>query len=162
MRLSKLKLPRRSTQRGVAAIEMALILPILVVLLSAPLFLGRIYWHYAAAHKAANDAARFLAAASRSEMRTNRLVNNEPPVVAVARYIVTNEIGELSPGPDLISTLILCDGDNCDGLTVPSIIRVRVRMRIYDTAFFDFTSDSLSGLEGALLTADVRMPYVGN
>jgi hypothetical protein len=141
---------------------MALVLPILVVLLAAPLFLGRICWHYAAAHKAANDAARFLAAASRSEMRTNRLVSNEPPVVAVARYIVTKEIAELSPGPDQVSTLVECDDENCDGLTVPSIVRVRVRMRIYDTAFFDFTSDSLSGLEGAMLVADVRMPYVGN
>jgi hypothetical protein len=161
MRRSNPRLFRR-TQRGIAAVEMALVLPILVVLLSAPLFLGRIFWHYAAAQKAAHDAVRYLSAASRSEMRTNQLVAGEPPVVAVARYIVAQETAQLNPGPDQLSTLVECDDENCDGLAVPAVVRVRVRMRMYDLIFGSFTARTLPGLDAAMLTADVRMRYVGD
>jgi Flp pilus assembly protein TadG len=45
-------------QRGVAAVEFAILVPLLLILLTAPLYIGRVLWHYTVIHKAAHDAAR--------------------------------------------------------------------------------------------------------
>ena len=47
-------------QRGIAAVELALVLPVLFILVMFPLYLGRVYWHYTAIQYAAQDAARYL------------------------------------------------------------------------------------------------------
>jgi hypothetical protein len=139
---------------------MALVLPVLIVLLAAPLFFARLFWHYTVAEKAANDAARFLAAASTVEMSTQGS-GSETPVAATARWIAATEISELNPGPLRPSITVLCDGVTCDGLTVPVRVSAVVRMRMFDPAFYAITSEFTGG--GApLLTAAVTIPYVGN
>jgi Flp pilus assembly protein TadG len=54
--------PRKSAaQQGVAAIEMAILLPLLVLIFTGMIEYGRLMWHYDALAKATRDAARFLA-----------------------------------------------------------------------------------------------------
>jgi Flp pilus assembly protein TadG len=48
-------------QKGVAAIEMAIVLPLLVLIFTGMIEYGRLMWHYDALAKATRDAARFLA-----------------------------------------------------------------------------------------------------
>lgn len=59
----KLQLPSRSPgpQQGVAAIEMAILLPLLVLLFTGLIEYGRLMWHYDALAKSTRDAARYLA-----------------------------------------------------------------------------------------------------
>lgn len=148
----------RSPQRGVAAIEFAAILPVLLLLLALPLFFGRIYWHYTVSQKAVQDGARYLSSIPLSEMRQPNQVGYS---VAVARWIVDSELADLNPGKDQIAVTILCDNWICDGLAQPSTVSVGVRMRVYD--FILQPSNPLSaGSEGMLLTAVSRMRYVSN
>lgn len=57
-----LTIPRKSAFRqGVAAIEMAILLPLLVLIFTGMIEYGRLVWHYDALAKATRDAARYLA-----------------------------------------------------------------------------------------------------
>lgn len=51
---------RRSGLRGAAAIEMAIMLPLLVLIFTGMVEYGRLMWHYDALAKATRDAARYL------------------------------------------------------------------------------------------------------
>lgn len=148
--------PARRLQRGIAAIELALILPVVLISLTIPLFLGRVFWHYTVAQKAAHDAARYLSGVSVIEMATPARISK---VVAVAQAIVAAEMSDLNPGPYAPAVGIQCDGIPCDGFSIPATVRVIVRMPIYDTIFPAFTSEFI-GTDGLLLTADVTMRYV--
>jgi hypothetical protein len=161
MRLSKSKLTRR-TQRGVAAVEMALVLPILATLLAVPLFLGRVFWHYTAAQKAAHDAVRYLSSASAYEMTSLQLVGGrEVPVAALAREIAAIETAQLNPGRRRHAITVQCDGIDCNGISVPRIVRVHVSMQMYDVFLGSFSAGTIPALEGITLTADVSMRHVG-
>ena len=47
-------------QKGVAAVEMAIVLPLLVLVFGGMIEYGRLMWHYDVLAKATRDAARFL------------------------------------------------------------------------------------------------------
>jgi hypothetical protein len=146
----------RRQQRGIAAIELAIILPVMLLFLTIPLFFGRVFWHYTVAQKAAHDAARYLSGVSLAQMAAPSQVGH---VVAVAQAIAAAEMSDLNPGPYSPVVTIQCDGITCDGFMMPAVIRVVVRMPMYDGIFSAFTSD-IAGASGLLLTADVTMRYV--
>lgn len=50
----------QSRQKGVAAVEMAIVLPLLVLVFTGMIEYGRLMWHYDVLAKATRDAARFL------------------------------------------------------------------------------------------------------
>lgn len=151
---------RRRSEKGIAAIEMAVILPVLIILLAVPLFLGRVFWHYTVAQKAAHDAARFLSTATQVEMRTPGAGATEAAAAALARAIVIAETADLNPGGD--NSVIIdvhCDLGTC-GLGVPTNVRIWVRFRMTDPIFRTFTS-AFTGDDGLLIQADVTMRYAG-
>lgn len=51
----------RSRQNGAAAVEFAIVLPLLILIFTGMVEYGRLMWNYNALAKAARDAARFLA-----------------------------------------------------------------------------------------------------
>lgn len=149
---------RRRRQGGASAVELALILPILVAMMSAPLFLAIFYWHYTAAHKAAYDAARYLATISEAEMRR--------PVLALAARdtaaaIVNAEIAELGfrDGPAKIN--FICGQVNaCDGVgsqALPPTITVGVQLFVRDTLFNQIDT----GEFGWSITGAATVRYTG-
>lgn len=144
-------------QRGIAALEFALILPLMLVLLAFPLLFGRAFFHYAAAQQAARDAALYLSTVPRIALSTPARTSSE---LAVASSIATMELAELNPGPYAPSVSFYCDGSTCDGFSIPASIRVRVRVDLFDDIFHSFTSVA-TGDAGLLLTADMTMRYVG-
>jgi Tfp pilus assembly protein PilW len=148
----------RRSQRGIALIELAVILPVILLLLTVPLFVGRVCWHYTAAQKAAHDAARYM-----SEVPLNDMKNSARAgfAAALARDIAEAELSDLNPGPSPMSVLIQCDGISCDGLSTPTTVRAVVRVAMFDNVFPAFTA-GLVGDDGLLLTADVSMRYVAN
>ena len=123
-------------QRGAAAVEFALLLPIFLVILTVPLLTARCLWHYTAAQKAAFDAARYLSGISAQEMREPALAL---AAADIAKYIIDTEIESLQPGENYdIEVEILCGGNQCRGVrsgALPDTVTVSVSMNIFDQIF---------------------------
>lgn len=134
---------RPARQRGVAAVEFALLAMLLVVLLVAPLSMGRILWHYTVMQKAAHDAARYLAQVPDGELRTPNLV---PHAERVARAIVAAELADLNPGDYVPAVTVQCDGVNCSGSASPVTVRVHIRIEVSDP-FFGMNFGSEFGIQ---------------
>jgi Flp pilus assembly pilin Flp len=150
--------------RGAVAVEFAVLLPVLTVLLAAPLLFGRVFWHYTVAQKAAQDAVRFLAAANIMEIRPPGAGVTEVPIATVARSIVLAEIAEMDGGVlghGAAAIDILCDGRTCNGLTVPSKIAVSVQIPIIDPYFGQITSQ-FTNSDWIFLQPAATTSYVGN
>lgn len=149
--------PRAWGQRGVAAMELALILPILLIVLAVPLFFGRVFWHYTVAQKAAHDAARYFATVPVTQMRNPNQVGY---AVEVARAITAEVTADLNPGPYPPVITVLCDGHICDGFSAPTKVNVIVRISMHDE-IFPFITDAYLGGLGLPLTTEVTMRYAG-
>lgn len=139
-------------QRGIAAVEMAMVMPVLVLLLVFPLYLGRVFWHYTAIQYAAQDAARYLSKAPASEMGNP---TRGAAVAAVAEAIVAQELAELAPGSFPYGILVSCDGGPCLGFGTPTLVRVHITLFMEDIFFANYTQMNLQ------LAADVTYPYLG-
>lgn len=149
----------RSTKRqaGVAAIECALLLPILIAFLIIGFFTVSIFWHYTMAQKAAQDAARYLSTVSASEMMTPASARAAGDL---AREIIRREIAEVSPSSVIGELETFCGSSNCGGNapgTVPTTVRVHFLISMFDPSGFVDT-----GWYGLPITANYTMRYVGN
>ncbi len=157
----------RSRQTGIAAVEFAVILPVMTVLIAFILLFGRLTWSYTAAQKAARDAALTVAMAKKAEMLTTALDGDEIAIARLARTIAQADVAQLNLGSDSsghaqkVKVDITCDGVTCLGDAAPSEIAVTVRMRVYDIFLTGYT-DGLFGTEGLWLRADARIKYAGN
>ncbi|GGE61194.1 TadE/TadG family type IV pilus assembly protein [Massilia psychrophila] len=148
-------------QRGVAAVEFAIVLPVLMLVIAFTLFFGRILWHYTVAQKAAHDAVIMLANATTLEIATSRPDGEDVGIATLAKAVAVEEIAELNPGMVAPRVEVYCDSLACIGGGVPTQVRVVVRMKMSDIFLGGF-SDQVGGNEGVWIRADVRMPYVGN
>ena len=149
--------PRRR-QHGVAAVEFAIILPVLVLLLAFPIFFARVFMHYSVAHKAAHDAAVYLSNIPQAEMKdfTRSLDATE-----VASAIANEELGELRPGKGTLPVIqVQCDGGPC-GTFTPGEVTVHVRMHMYDDYFNSYTWKAV-GSDGIQISVQATARYVGN
>lgn len=139
-------------QRGIAAVELALILPVMVLLLAFPLFLGRVFWHYTVIQHAAQDAARYLSKAPASEMSNpTRAI----AVAGVADAIIAEELAELIPGSVPYSARVSCDAVNCAGITTPVSVQVGIQVFVESSFFPAYMSMSIP------LTVVITYPYTG-
>ena len=78
-------------QRGSAAVEAALIIPLILVPLFAFILLfGRYFWYYTVAQKTAHDAALYLASAPLADIRSNNASD-------LAKRIIEWETADLDP-----------------------------------------------------------------
>lgn len=151
---------RRKNDKGGMAVEAAVVLPLLILFLAAPLFLGRVFWYYDVAQKAAQDGARFLSSVSRAEIQAST-GGAQPGVAALAKSIADEEIKGIRPGLVGASITPQCDYAECNGLSIPQTVRVSVQIRVRDDILGPITNE-LFGADGFLLTAAVTMRYAGN
>jgi Flp pilus assembly protein TadG len=142
-------------ERGAVAVEMAMILPILILFLTGLVFFARVFWYYSVIQKAAHDTTRFLSTATQIEMRTTGA-----PIAVVARSIAEAETAVLNPVVDAIAIDVQCNFATC-GFAVPATVRTVIQVRMRDNIFGTLTS-AFYGEDGLLLTADVTMRYAGN
>lgn len=141
-------------QRGVAAIELALLMPLLLIMLAWMILYGRYMWHYTVAHKAAQDAARYMSTVPVVEMKNKILAGH---AAAIAQEIVREEVAELAPGTEIDAPEIGCDNNLCGfKAVVPDTVRVSLYFTMRDTVFGLFL-----GEEGITFDVTVKMPYVG-
>lgn len=143
-------------ERGVVAIELGVLLPILIVFLTFPIFYARCFWHYTAAQKAAQDAAHYLSMVPAAEMRSKKLAK---AAAAIAVEIAQREIAELAPGMSIDPPQAACDGLACGSTAgkVPTTVRVYINFGMVDN-IFGVVETPRYGLQ---ITADVTLRYVG-
>lgn len=134
---------------------MAVILPILIMMLAVPLFLGHVFWLYSVGQKAAHGAARYLSMASQAEMRTPGGGFSEANVAATARWIAQQELEGILPFTDGVRIQIQCNGIAC-GAVVPTSVRVKVQISMHDALLADITSYFV-GATGMVVAGDVTM-----
>ena len=147
----------KTRQRGVAAVEAALIVPIFVVLLTVPIYYARCFWHYTVAQKSAQDAARYLSQVSAAEMKAPALAQ---AAGNIALQIAQKEMAELAPGSAMGVPVVQCDYLPCGTVigTPPATVRVYITFSMYDDVFGVIDA----GRFGLVVTADISMRYVGN
>jgi len=148
--------PRRP--RGIAAVEMALILPTFALLLALPLFFGRALYHYQVMQRASHDAARYLASCAEVDLKSP---TRSAEVVAAARAIVVAELDGGGAGRAAPLVSISCNGGQCSGYFVPTTVTVQVTDLLEDDVL-PFYSYNLLGASGLPLSATATMRYVGN
>lgn len=148
----------RRSAHGSIAIEMALILPLFLILLAGPLYLARAAWFYSVGQKAAHDATRYVATATQAEMRTGGGGFNEARVPAIARWIAQQELGEIVPFTESIVITIQCDGSGC-GLLAPVRVGTAVQIGLHDNLLSGLTEQYLGSTDMAL-SSEVTMRYV--
>jgi Flp pilus assembly protein TadG len=144
-------------QRGIAAVELALIMPVFLIMLALPLYFGRVFWHYTVAQKAAHDAARYLSTVPLADLKNPGKIAH---VMAVAQDIAEAEMAELNPGPYRPNVGVLCDGYPCAGVFAPTKVTVVIQMSMADPIFADITFSLLGG--GVGLLADSTFPTSKN
>ena len=148
---------RMTRQRGSAAVEAALILPIFVIFLTVPIYYARCFWHYTVAQKAAQDAVRYLSQVSAAEMRSPALAQ---AASNIALQITQKELAELAPGAPIPTPVVQCDYLPC-GYAIgklPATVRVYINFSMYDNLFGAVPD----GRYGLVITADASLRYVGN
>jgi len=148
----------RRSATGSVAVEMALILPLFLILLAGPLYIARAAWFYSVGQKAAHDATRYIATATQAEMRTAGSGFNEARVPAIARWIAQQELGEIVTFSDGIVITIQCDGSGC-GLLAPVRVGTAVQIGLHDNLLGGLTMDYL-GSAGLTMNSEVTMRYV--
>lgn len=159
-RASAPRVRRLRRQRGIAALELAFILPFILVLLPFPLVLGRAFWHYTVLQKAAYDAARFMATVPAMDMKTRPKGRSAE---TLAKRMMIDATADLHLDPLLTEDdiSIQCDNGNCGGLAQgkpPAQVSVFVTISISDDLFPDITNQIIgSGID---LTAYITMPYI--
>lgn len=142
---------RGSRTGGVAAVEFALLIPLVVVLMTFPLYIGWYQYHVITAQTAAHNAVRYLSKIPLSEMTHP---SRAPVVVAVAQQMASAMLADLRPY-EPPSITISCNNFNCSGNARPTTVSVNIQMTVDDIFFPSITQMSYP----ILVTA--QLPYLG-
>lgn len=153
---NRAKHKRQKRQFGIAAVELALVLPVLVLLMTGALLGGRLFWHYTVAQKAAHDAARYMATIPANDMRSPARAEY---AADIAHEIAVQETSDLKLR-DKPVTLVQCGAYECrGGAVLPETVRVRVEMHVHDDIF---NIQPPRGSDGWFIWAEITMPYPGD
>lgn len=125
----------RKRQRGIAAVELALILVFTSFILPVVFLFGRVFYHYNVIKQATQDAANAMAATPRMELVTSSGMN-----AAKVRSVqmVTNAIASagIEPPEDLVVG-VECNGGLCvSGMPIAEI-NVSASFVLFDEFYLD-------------------------
>lgn len=124
---------RCARQRGAVAVELALSLPVLLTMLVALAFYGRVLYNYEVVQKAAWSGARYLSSVPAASLRSPQQAAHE---VALTTDLIASELSAVSPAPGKLFVSISCDGEPCGGLSgyLPVTVTVVVRIDVPSAA----------------------------
>jgi len=148
---------KRGRQRGIAAVELALLLTGSLLIVPCMLLFGRVFWEYTVLQKAVHDGTRYLASIPASDM-TN--ASAYFAARAAARHIVLDAIvaGGLAalPDPELIQVACV---PNCGSAALPDTIRLTVDLSVSDAQYGDSFTGAFLPPDGFVISANVTMRY---
>jgi Flp pilus assembly protein TadG len=140
-------------QRGLVALELALVLPFMLIMLTAVVFYGRLTYHYEVVNKAARDGARYLSSVAALNLKNPALAAQETSLVLT---LVQTELAALGASQSLV--FVYCDNVPCGALsTAPVEVSVTVI-----TQMPLLYSGYLPELSAQQLVVNSRARYVGN
>ncbi|UOD32418.1 hypothetical protein INH39_12615 [Massilia violaceinigra] len=151
------RIPRRT--RGIAHIELALILMTMSTLLPLIFSFGQIFYVYAVLKQANQDAAASLASVPMAEWAVSEPGNSPMKVRAIA--IAERAMASAGIGPDLVMVpLIVCkrpedDQTACGGVERPDAITVNLQVRLPMGAVMDLFNVG----ESLKIRSSVTVPY---
>lgn len=149
---------RANAQRGIAAVELALTIPMIALIAAYLMLFVSALHNYQVAKKATHDAARYLSSASAVEMANAGMVDAH---LDVARAIIAAEMGSLiNQGPNPHTVTILCGTVMCNGNVTPSAIVVTIEVPVVDVLFPLLTAAATGG-QRFQMTAVTYMPFIG-
>lgn len=113
------------TQRGAAAVEFALVLLILLMLLGAIVEFGRVFWYFDAMTKATRDGARLMSMADKAT------INSIARPAAVGLVVASANSARVSPGLASSNVEVECLNDtfqtmSCADGSPPANVRVSI------------------------------------
>jgi Flp pilus assembly protein TadG len=109
-------------QRGMVALELALVLPFVLTVLAAVVFYGRLTYHYEVVNKAARDGTRYLSSVAALNLKNPALAAQESNL---ALAIVQAELSAL--GANQPQVVVSCDNIPCSLLAnTPSEVSIIV------------------------------------
>ena len=151
--------PMRRAERGMAALEMVLVLLLGTGVLAAVVLLGRLTWHATALQKAVAGTGRFISTLPRETLNTPGIGDVVEPFARVQVQGAALAAG-LDTRPSAGSIRVNCtpDGWTCGDGAVTEI-QVRAAIRFHDTVF----GNAFTGLlpeAGLFFQAEYRQTYV--
>lgn len=152
-------------QQGVAAVEFALVLFFLILLVAGIVEFGRAFWYYDALSKATRDGARLLSQAERASFSTGGFIAAAQDHVAASAN-AANLNPALSAGQVSVSCLDASfSGIACgSGVNAPANIRVAITGYTIDIGgmipFLSPTGGTSTTFSGIALAPYTTMPYM--
>jgi Flp pilus assembly protein TadG len=149
----------RRAQRGVAAVEMAIVMVVMLLITAGMIEFGRTFWYFNALSKATRGAARVVSGVSTTDLadatkRAAALESAQNLAVSVA-----NGAG-VRPAISTGNVLITCDGGSC-GAASPGNVTVSISgFNVSLGAWFPFVSLSNGSLGTVSLAPSTTMRYM--
>jgi Flp pilus assembly protein TadG len=163
-----LKAIGRRHQHGAIAVEMALVLPVLLLFLGFPsLFLALYFRQYSAAQKAVHDAALYLATAPRVEVTTSGSDGNFA-AMTLAKKILEKEMAGIVPDRVSVDPVISCIyqvaasqmSKACTAALVKDVNHTLVQFEV--SISFPYINPLTNTDTGMLISPYASVRYVGN
>lgn len=152
-------------QRGVAAVELALVIVFLLLLTAGIVEFGRAFWYYDALTKATRDGARMLSVADKATFSTGTFIGD-------AKFLVTEaaNAANLKPPLSTAQVSVTCLNESFSaigcgsGTDAPKNVRVAITGYSIDIGgMFPFLSPSGGASKvysGVALAPQTTMPYM--
>lgn len=160
-----------ATQQGVAAVEFAIVVFILLLIAAGMVEFGRVFWYYDALAKGTRDAARYLSTVPTASMTATGAcgISGMSGVACAKDVVVRAASAARVPGFAAGNVSVVCTPTDCDAATKPSdVTRVTVSASFVMTlgALFPFVSSTGPGsvaagtIPGVTLAPHTTMPYM--
>lgn len=124
------KLGAFAHQRGAAAVEFALIIVFLLILVAGIVEFGRAFWYYDALTKATRDGARMLSIADRDTFSTGSFIGD-----AKARVVQSANSANLKPILDAAQVTVDCLDDSFGEIACGSAGGAPANVRVSITGY---------------------------
>ncbi|QJD99825.1 pilus assembly protein [Massilia forsythiae] len=161
----KYQIVKQRFQRGVAAVEMAIVLPLLAIFVLSPsIFWSLYFYQYSVVQKAIHDAAIYLSTAPMLEMTTAGADGN-PVALTIAKKIIAKELAGMI-GPDLS---IVCSYRQASGAIIPKTCSVsdnqdyrQFLVQIYMSSNLTYIDPFTGNDSDVTISPYISVSYVGN
>ncbi|NMG00003.1 pilus assembly protein [Aromatoleum toluolicum] len=158
-------LPSAKNQRGVAAVELALVIIFLLLLTAGIVEFGRAFWYYDALTKATRDGARMLSVADRDTFDSGSFKSD-----AMNRVVQAANAANLKPPLSTSNVSVTCLDDSFSaigcgsGVNAPANVRVAISGYTIDIGgmipFLSPTGGASKKYSGVALAPQTTMRYM--
>jgi len=152
-------------QRGVAAVEFALVIIFLLLLVAGIVEFGRAFWYYDALTKATRDGARMLSVADRETFDSGSFRND-----AMNRVVQAANAANVKPPLDTSHVSVTCLDESFStigcgsGINAPANVRVQISGYTIDIGgmipFLSPTGGASTVYSGVALAPQTTMRYM--